>query len=196
MRSRYNEAALGGHAMNSDVRYVRRHMDELIQRKSSDLEVGEWLHRHCPTLTSPKLTRVLFRSTDMTLSVFALFVISMKWSLVPGVGALLGASALGWYRIIRRRLAARHTRSEEDTTGYGWDALVQAVPPVVFGETAFLWMEAGHLTGGVLFAAAALLTAPPPIWMIMKVCWRKLRRRKSEREVTDGAEHDKMLGSI
>jgi len=120
------------------------------------------------------------------LGVYGAVGVARDGSFWPAVGALLAVSSVGWLRILRRRVGDEllERRVRILRFQYGWGTLVQAVPPWIFGVSAYAYAEAGFGMIAAWFTVAAVVTAvPPPAFALRFVQLHAIAGSEEEAEV-------------
>lgn len=104
------------------------------------------------------------------LGAFGVFSYSIDAAVLPAVAALLGVSAMGWHRILRRRpeLELIETSPRDLSERYGWGSVVQAIPPLVFLGSTYMHsrLHFGFVEG--IFIVAGFVTAVPAVGFAMR----------------------------
>ncbi len=116
------------------------------------------------------LLRELRHSIAGILGAAAVFMFPMDASALAASTVLLGVSALGWHRLLRRSPERELLDMDlaDLRSNYRWSTIVQLVPPAIFAVSAYYHLGAAFYPYGYAFLAGAILTSVPPIGMMLR----------------------------
>ena len=125
------------------------------------------------------------------------FTFSMEASQIPAVAALLAVSAIGWHRLLVKRLENELVEfSAQDLSDrYGWGSVVQAIPPIVFLGSTYMHSRFHFGLEEVLFIVAAFVTAVPTVGFAFRsLTVHRLAEARGHGDLEAGDEVDARVG--